>query len=221
MEAICHLNPPLQARSRRTLERIVRASLEILEVEGPDALTVQAIVGRAESSVGSFYARFGGKDDLLEYLGERVWREASERWEEALASRRWEELELHELVAGAVRLLSDSRRTRSSYLRAIDRAAGGSGEAYASFRTHLLRGLEELLLGRSAVIEHEEPGVAVPVGLRAVMGVIDAAEAEGTAAVPEDRLIEEATSLLLGYLAPGAARAGGPPGDVEFFDVWG
>ena len=73
-EEATHHIPPKQTRSRRTLERIVQASLDILEREGPDGLTVQAIVERAGSSVGSFYARFGGKDDLLEYVGDRVWR---------------------------------------------------------------------------------------------------------------------------------------------------
>ena len=90
------LKPPLQTRSRRTLERIVAASMAILEEEGSAGLTVQAIVDRAESSVGSFYARFTGKDDLLTYLGERAWREASERWDEALATRDWSALGLRE-----------------------------------------------------------------------------------------------------------------------------
>ena len=54
------INPPKQARSRRTLERIVEASLEILAAEGPDSLTVHRVVEKAGSSVGSFYARFEG-----------------------------------------------------------------------------------------------------------------------------------------------------------------
>ena len=93
-----HVNPPKQSRSKRTLERLVGASLEILGREGPDALTVQAIVERAGSSVGSFYARFAGKEDLLDYLGERVWREAAARWDEALASRDLSGLDLRQLV---------------------------------------------------------------------------------------------------------------------------
>ena len=60
-----HLNPPQQSRSQRTLERIVAASLELLATQGPSGLTVQAVVDKADSSVGSFYARFKGKDDLF------------------------------------------------------------------------------------------------------------------------------------------------------------
>ena len=48
-----HLNPPKQSRSRKTLERIVQAALEILGEQGHKALTVQTVGDRAESSVGS------------------------------------------------------------------------------------------------------------------------------------------------------------------------
>ena len=41
------LTPPKQTRSRRTLERIVQASLSILDEQGPAGLTVQAVVARA------------------------------------------------------------------------------------------------------------------------------------------------------------------------------
>ncbi len=120
-----HLNPPKQERSQQTLERIVAASLELLATEGPAGLTVHKVVEKADSSVGSFYARFKGKDDLLDYLGDRIWTEALERWTDALDSRDWSELSLGEMVEGAVGLLIDAQRSRSAYLRALDWAAEG------------------------------------------------------------------------------------------------
>ena len=142
----------------------MRASLDILEEEGPAGLTVQAIVDRAGSSVGSFYARFDGKDDLLEYLGERVWREAAARWDEALASRDWRDLDLRAMVEGAVRLLAEAGRSRASYLRALERAPAYREDAYLAFHTHVLQGVEELLLARVDEISHPDPSVAVPAG---------------------------------------------------------
>ena len=65
------VRPPVQARSRRTLARILDASLTLLGERGRDGLTVQDIVSRAGTSVGSFYARFSGKEDLL-----RTWKRA-------------------------------------------------------------------------------------------------------------------------------------------------
>ncbi len=213
------LNPPKQSRSQRTLERIVAASLELLATEGPAGLTVHAVVDKADSSVGSFYARFRGKDDLLDYLGERIWDEALDRWNEALASRDWSELDFAELVAGAVGLLIDAQRSRSVYLRALDRAAGRQSDAYASFRSHVLVGLGELLLERRAEMDHEQPELAVRLGLRAVLGVIDAEHRVVKGRLDRETLVSECRSLLHGYLT-GPVAAG--PGDaVDFFDVWG
>ena len=213
------LTPPKQTRSRRTLERIVGASLSILDEQGAAGLTVQAVVARAGSSVGSFYARFKGKSDLLDYLGARVWHEALERWSEALESRDWSVLELRDLAAGSVGLLIDAQRSRSPYLRALDRAAQGNDEAYTAFRRRLLDGISELLLARKDEIDHLRPELAVRLGLLAVLGVVDAEDPSSGDPLPRSVLVKEATDLLLGYLCPV-----GPPVSsegVDFFDIWG
>jgi AcrR family transcriptional regulator len=216
-----HVNPPRQRRSRRTLERIVRASLEILEDQGPEGLTVQAIVARAGSSVGSFYARFAGKDELVEYLGERVWREAAVRWDEALSSRDWSGLDLGQMVDGAVRLLGEAASSRASTLRALEQTPGSRDDAYRAFHGHVISGLEELLLARSDEMAHPDPPVAVPLGLRAVLSILDGqGPTAGGDPLPPERRMEEASTLLMAYLAGGAQ---GPTGsrDVDFFDIWG
>jgi AcrR family transcriptional regulator len=215
------LNPPKQPRSRRTLERIVKAALDILEEEGPAGVTVQAVVARARSSVGSFYARFGGKDDLLEYLGSRVWDAALERWNEAVAARSWSEMDLEALIAGAVGLLFGVRRSRVEQLHALDRLAGRTG-AYEAFRDHLLGDLETLILERRAEILHASPELAVRVGLRAVMGVLDSdmPPTEDDEDASRDLVVRECRDLLTAYLTGRAAKPGDPH-QVEFFDVWG
>jgi AcrR family transcriptional regulator len=192
---------------------MVQAALDILEEEGPDGLTVHGVVDRADSSVGSFYARFGGKDDLLEYLASRVWDEALERWNAAVEARSWSDMDLAEITEGAVGLLVDVRRTRVGYLRDLDRLSGG-GDAYERFRRHLLASLETLLLERRSEMQHPNPQLAVRLGLGAVLGVIDT----GPDGVGRDVLIPECTQLLLAYLSS-ETELGGEP--VEFFDVWG
>lgn len=212
------INAPKQNRSRRTLERIVEASLELLATEGPEGLTVHRVVDKAGSSVGSFYARFKGKDDLLDYLGERVWTEALERWEKALAARDWSEFSLEETAEGAVSLLIDAQRSRSAYLRALDRAGGTHGDAYEHFQTDLLVGLTELLVAKRNSIVREDPEQAVGIGLRAVLGVIHA-EQRSADRLPREVLVRECSALLAGYL--GGEAGGGSDSGVEFFDVWG
>ena len=214
-----HLTPPKQARSRRTLERIVAASLELLATEGPDGLTVHAVVDKADSSVGSFYARFKGKDDLLDYLGERLWGEALERWHALLRSQDWSTYELAGLIRASVGLLVDAQRSRSAYLRALDRAAGSGQNAYGHFRDQVVDGVVELLLHRRAEIAHDDPARAVWIGVRGVVGVIDA-DGRESSRLDRETLVEECATLLYGYLSgsPGAVAEADEP---SFFDVWG
>jgi len=217
-----YLNPPKQPRSRRTLERIVNAALELLEAGGPEAVTVQAVVARAKSSVGSFYARFGGKDDLLDYLGERMWQEALARWDRAVEERTWSNLELDQVTSGAVRLLIEVRDAGAGRLRQLDRLADRA-DAYDRFRRHLVASLGGLLLERREEMVHPEPELGVRLGLTAVAGLIDArldgpdgSVAEGS--LDRDRLAMECGDLLLRYLTAGGARQATEP--VDFFDVW-
>ena len=76
---------PKQHRSRQTLQRITRAALELIGQNGVEGTTVGAITRRAGSSVGSVYARFDGKSDLLHYLDERIWETVQPPGPEALA----------------------------------------------------------------------------------------------------------------------------------------
>lgn len=215
------INEPKQSRSRRTLERIVAAALEILSEDGPDGLTVNRVVKRAQSSVGSFYARFKGKDDLLDYLEERVWTGALERWTEALDSRDWSGVSLAEMAEGAVGLLIDAQRSRSRYLVAIDQAGPGQGRAYEQFQAQIVEGLSRLFLERRSEIVHEDPDLAVHVALCAVLGVIHA-ERDGRLGsddLSRDVVVREGSALLTSYLT--GTAAGDSTGSVEFFDVWG
>jgi len=218
-----HLNSPKQARSRRTLERIIQAALEILEVDGSSALTVQAVVERANSSVGSFYARFSGKEDLLDYLAERVWHQTLDRWNDALSSRDWSRIDLQHIAEGSIRLLVDAGKSRSVYMRALDRAKGRGGVAYDTFRSRVIGDVAEILLARRDEIAHPDPELAVRLGLLATAGMIEADRSADDGPLPREILVSEATNLLLRYLtvsisAPAQVKASE---EVDFFDIWG
>lgn len=198
--ATAYVNPPQQARSRRTLERIVRAALALLDEEGPDGLTVQAVVARAKSSVGSFYARFKGKEELLEYLEERVWDEARERWQEQLAERDWSSLSMEEVARGAARLLASTHRSRAIFLKSLDRMGAGGGEGYASFRRFVLQALTKLLLEHRDRIRHEDAEGAVRLALAALSGVVETGDPETGEPFADDVTVREGSALVLTYL---------------------
>ncbi len=223
---------PKQARSRRTLERIARAALELIAGQGVEATTVAQIVYRAGSSVGSFYARFSGKDELIHYLEERVWSEAQGRWDEALASNAWESLTLEAVAEGLIRLLIQVERAAGKSRRALvfqgPRASGELTPAQR-FRHHLDSGVRELLLSREEGIRHPRPSEAVILGYRTVSAAIqdllaepprlDVAADADAMHLDDDALCAELTTLLLSYL--GAMPTPGEPGDVDFFEIWG
>ena len=66
------LSPPLQRRSQDTLDAISSATKELLRTRSFRELTIQDIVRAANSSAGSFYARFKGKRALLHFLHQEL-----------------------------------------------------------------------------------------------------------------------------------------------------
>lgn len=62
---------PTQQRSQERLERIARAAGELCAELGADAVTMEAIAARAETSIGSLYQFYPNKDALLHAVAER------------------------------------------------------------------------------------------------------------------------------------------------------
>jgi AcrR family transcriptional regulator len=228
-------HPPKQTRSRRTMDRIASAALELVEEVGVEGTTVAAIVHRAQASVGSFYARFPGKDELIRHLQERVWAEATERWDEALAAQAWGGLPLARVVEGIVGLLLRSIEADYGRRKVLGRELRsdlqGAARAHA-FHEHLLDTVMPLFLGRRSEISHPDPETAVRFGYRVVVGAIrEFIElGENPGARPDDlggasilpALGPELAHLWTGYLCPGSGAGERVEGGVvDFFDPWG
>ncbi|MEX2528087.1 MAG: helix-turn-helix domain-containing protein [Gemmatimonadota bacterium] len=79
-----HVRSPKQSRSRDTLDRLHAAALELMAEHGVEGVTVRDVVEKAGSSVGSFYARFSGREQLVRYLRAHAREEVLEEWEAAL-----------------------------------------------------------------------------------------------------------------------------------------
>jgi len=141
---------PQQARSRRTLERLREAAWQLLENGGIEALTVVGVAAGAGVSVGSFYARFEGKEELLDHL-EAVALEASLRsWRDAAA-----EVETADLLAHLVHLY---RRGPARRLLLLSRADGRSPERLNRLQEDVARALA-MILGASPADPVADPRV--------------------------------------------------------------
>lgn len=220
------LRGPRQERSRRTLSRIVEASLELLAERGVEGTTVQDVVDRAGSSVGSFYARFAGKEDLFRYLEEQLWADARGRWDAALEARAWEALPLERVVGGVVRLLYDVHGARAREREVLDERPRPAREHARDFGDHVRHTVGSLLLSHRSRMTHPTPELAVDLGLSAVVGALrerDSRPKEAGHVATTGALVRELSRLYLAYL--GVELSGEGKGQeaevVDFFDVWG
>lgn len=70
---------PRQARSRETLRRIVRATLELARTSLDGDFTLREVADVARIAQGTLHARFPSKEELLYYVQEIFWSERIER----------------------------------------------------------------------------------------------------------------------------------------------
>ena len=59
------IRPPLQRRSQESLDRVLRAGLQVLQEEGFEGFTLQEVSRRAGVSIGSIYARVSSREALI------------------------------------------------------------------------------------------------------------------------------------------------------------
>jgi AcrR family transcriptional regulator len=170
------VKPPRQPRSQETLERLLDAAEAVLSEKGFEQATVAEIAARAKSSVGAFYARFQDKDALLRCLHDRFCEEALATADEALDPQRWHGASIPEIFAEVIPFLVRIYADRRWLLRAfIVRASLDESflEAGARMHRHISAQLRKLLLARREEIDHVQPEVAVDLGLRMVMNLLD------------------------------------------------
>ena len=163
--AATSVRPAKQTRSRQTLDRILQATLELLQEKEFEEIAIAEIVQRARSSIGAFYARFPSKEALLPALYEAysrtlptestVWSDPSARGERSLTAR----------VTAMVRfVIRDFRRTRR-ILRPLALYARQNSTAISSedrrIRTEKHQAARAFLLECRDEITHPDPERAV------------------------------------------------------------
>lgn len=136
--------PARQARSRRTLGRILGAARELAREGGMDAVTVQAVTRRSGVSTGSFYARFAGREALLHHMENRFWGGVEELWRRFLEPGRWRAPD----VVGAVSLL----------VRTVGRGYRRGAPELRAYLLHALAHPDRKPLRRAAALERAVAG---------------------------------------------------------------
>ena len=196
--------PPRQKRSRETLARIVDAGRAILLERGADGLTVQEVVAQARTSVGSFYQRFSGRDELLSHLERMVASDAAERFEQALTARIRPGLSLTATIDAVLVSMHDQRTA------AVDLAS------FKELEHARADAVVRILMGNRSEMRHSDPGLAIRVAYAAASGALR----EPPAGVESHVLLPELGRFWSAYLASGSTTMSAE-GVVDFFEVWG
>ena len=193
-----------QARSRATIDALVQATARILVREGFDKASTNRIAEVAGVSVGSLYQYFPSKEALVAAVIERHQYEIMQTVRGELAEVLSQPLKqaVHKLVAIAVK----AHRVDPQLHRAIaeqiprvgklEKLAAFNRENYALFKTYLESHRDEV---RVADLDLASFICVTSIEALTHHAVLHHSEALSGEAL--DALIDEATRLVVGYLA--------------------
>jgi AcrR family transcriptional regulator len=201
---------PLQDRSRRTLEKIGEAVEVLLATRSFADITVADIVKQARCSVGSFYARFESKDDLLPYLYERYDADLGPRMRQRVAAIDMSRLSFTDTVKMVVHHTVDMYVERRHLLRAVALLARTKPHAIdarkRSARSTITDVPATLLARFPSAIAHDDALDAARIGFFMVAAIarekILFGEAPHASSTPlgHERLKRELARMLHAYL---------------------
>jgi AcrR family transcriptional regulator len=202
------VKPPLQARSAQTMERLLDAAEAIIIDHGIDAATVAEVARRAESSVGSFYARFADKEALVRCLLERFHEQAIATTDAVLVAERWDGIALGDaletMLLFMMRVLRERRRLIVAMLvrAAADPTLGVLG---LRLHDHITERLIAVLRRRQEPLDHPDPEIAVRMAAWLVLAAMESRLLYGTAdeRLPDALVAAELSRMALRYIGTG------------------
>jgi AcrR family transcriptional regulator len=202
---------PQQARSILSMARMLDAADALFAEGGDEALTVEAVVERSSTSVGSFYARFGDRNGLLEAMHERFLERLATGGQIAIqAAARQKKLvgALEVLITHIFAIVREYRNSARFFVmhRSTDvkvRAQGIQANAFFA------RMFTDLVLRYQNEIAHAKPANAADVAWRMTFAMFaqqvmfENQEVSG-AAISDKALVRELARCLTAYLTSAA-----------------
>jgi len=200
--------PPQQARSQRTLERILVAAELLIAEKGFEDTPISEIVRHAGSSVGAFYSRFEDKHALLHAISGRFVEQAMATADSALDPERWKGASIDEILRSVVRFLVSIYRDQAGLLRAFVIRNHTDPEFRARqerLTLYVNRGVRGLLLARGDEIRHPDPERAVRFVLTLIFGSLEYVMLfgdmrSGEFTLSDDQYAGELANACLAYL---------------------
>jgi AcrR family transcriptional regulator len=205
--------PARQARSRESVERLVQATVAILNKDGLAGATIPRIAARAGLAAGTVYRRFPDKDALLREVCLRLVEQNGRAQDAWLGPERWRESTLAELCQSIVAMILKAHAEHHRLILSLGLFATQDGDAgfvkkIQRLQQRSLQGLAELLLTRRQDIHHPDPVAAVYFALLSLLMTVQGVYVLPTMAKPfrallpdvDARLQRELPVMLLRYL---------------------
>jgi len=200
---------PKQERSRHTQERTLQAVEQLLTHKPFEQISIAEIVASADSSVGSFYARFGSKEGLLPHLYRRYDADLYKRLDAALADVEGRPRSLVDQVRWFVDTHVTMCRRRRWLLRAVGLYARAEPQplsgALLMRRGQLHRRITQTFQPHFGAIGGKDPARTVELALYFVAAVardkiLLAGPHAHVTKLSDAELKDELTRLFLGYI---------------------
>jgi AcrR family transcriptional regulator len=205
-------HPPQQARSRRTLERLLAATVAVMEEEGLAGVTIPVVAARAGMATGSIYRRFVDKDALIRAAFLRLLEASLTVNRENLKPERFAGMSMERTSRALCRGLVRQFKSYPKLLKALDQFL--ESQTDAAFREQAVsmvadntRRAVELLLPFRDRIGSDDPERAITFALLSAITVIETyalhSAAVWTRMLPldDEALAVEAARAMSAYLA--------------------
>ena len=201
------VRPPKQKRSQQSLERVLDASVALLEENGFEAFTIQDVSKRAGVSVGAIYARFGNKESLLRVVHRHA-MESLRPEHDAVAAVDDGPTDVRGVILEAVQAVADIFRGNEDLLRAFMHLGAVDDEIArrgSESSIDLARRFETTVLAHRDELTHPDPETAVDVAYRMAYctfarQVMYGPEFESDRTISWDELVAEVGSACAAYL---------------------
>jgi AcrR family transcriptional regulator len=160
------VHPAHQERSRESLKRLLKATIDVLNEDGLEGATIPRIAMRAGVSPGTVYRRFPDKDALMREVCIRVFEGNYKQTKEMFAPDRWKGKSLEEIARSVVDLTLKGHRRHRGLLRALlffiwQHPDAAFVRRCDEMEWKTFQDIADLLLTRRGEIRHPNPESAV------------------------------------------------------------
>ncbi|MBN1880763.1 MAG: TetR/AcrR family transcriptional regulator [Deltaproteobacteria bacterium] len=196
------IREPVQARSREKKTRIVQSARELINKKGYDAITTSSIAQRAGVSIGTLYAYFSDKKDILMEVVAAFNDDIYNHFQSGISENTADNLSLEETIDAVLHALWHAHIHEKRLHNEIVILSMRDPEVDAAFSANekrLYETIRELLIRFNDRIEVNNPAAAMFVLKFAVDGVLNRLlDCENKMDV--EAVLREMSSMILKYL---------------------